>query len=176
MGIGMALGIAIGELPILTPSGEYFSIGSAAGTLIVGLIFGRIGRIGPIATALPFTTCQVMAELGLLIFLAQAGAKAGGQILEAFTSGDWIRIFALGVIMTSIMAIGLYCTMRWVNVRAYSLWSDRTCPVEDLRGMSVTKFALLAQKRGIWAVLPVQGEFCPGLGVGTLSRESFVPG
>ena len=114
LGIGMALGIAIGELPILTPSGEYFSIGSAAGTLIVGLIFGRIGRIGSIATALPFTTCQVMAELGLLIFLAQAGAKAGGQILEAFTSGDWIRIFALGVIMTSIMAIGLYCTMRWV--------------------------------------------------------------
>ena len=111
LGIGMALGIAIGELPILTPSGEYFSIGSAAGTLIVGLIFGRIG---PIATALPFTTCQVMAELGLLIFLAQAGAKAGGQILEAFTSGDWIRIFALGAIMTSIMAIGLYCTMRWV--------------------------------------------------------------
>ena len=111
LGIGMALGIAIGELPILTPSGEYFSIGSAAGTLIVGLIFGRIG---PIATALPFTTCQVMAELGLLIFLAQAGAKAGGQILEAFTSGDWIRIFALGVVMTSIMAIGLYCTMRWV--------------------------------------------------------------
>ena len=83
LGIGMALGIAIGELPILTPSGEYFSIGSAAGTLIVGLIFGRIGRIGPIATALPFTTCQVMAELGLLVFLAQAGAKAGGQILEA---------------------------------------------------------------------------------------------
>ena len=114
LGIGMALGIAIGELPILTPSGEYFSIGSAAGTLIVGLIFGRIGRIGPIATALPFTTCQVMAELGLLIFLAQAGAKAGGQILEAFTSGDWIRIFALGIVMTSIMAIGLYCTMRWV--------------------------------------------------------------
>ena len=114
LGLGMAMGIAIGELPILTPSGEYFSIGSAAGTLIVGLIFGRIGRIGPVAAALPFTTCQVLAEVGLLIFLAQAGAKAGGQILEAFTSGDWIRIFALGAIMTLIMAIGLYATMRWV--------------------------------------------------------------
>ena len=42
-------------------------------------------------------------------------------------------------------------------------------------GISVTKFPLLAQKRGIRAVLPVQGEFCPGLGVGALSRESFVP-
>ena len=56
----------------------------------------------------------MLAEVGLLIFLAQAGAKAGGQILEAFTSGDWIRIFALGAIMTLIMAIGLYATMRWV--------------------------------------------------------------
>ncbi len=55
-----------------------------------------------------------MSELGLLIFLAQAGAKAGGQILEAFTSGAWVNIFLLGVIITSTMAIGLYVTMRWV--------------------------------------------------------------
>ncbi|WP_442984259.1 aspartate:alanine exchanger family transporter [Schaalia sp. ZJ405] len=114
LGIGMALGIMIGELPILTPSGDYFSIGSAAGTLIVGLIFGRIGRIGPVVTALPFTASQVLAELGLLVFLAQAGANAGGQIANAFTSGDWIRIFILGFLMTSIMAVGLYCTMRWI--------------------------------------------------------------
>ena len=42
LGLGMALGIVLGELPILTPSGEYFSIGSAAGTLIVGLILSLI--------------------------------------------------------------------------------------------------------------------------------------
>ncbi|MCD4556915.1 aspartate:alanine exchanger family transporter [Schaalia sp. lx-100] len=113
LGLGMALGIAIGELPILTPSGEYFSIGSAAGTLIVGLVFGRIGRIGPVVTALPFTACQVLSELGLLIFLAQAGAKAGCQISEAFTSGAWLNIFIVGALMTSIMAIGLYVSMRW---------------------------------------------------------------
>ncbi len=114
LGLGMALGIAIGELPILTPSGEYFSIGSAAGTLIVGLIFGRLGRIGPIVTALPFTASQVLSELGLLVFLAQAGANAGGQIAHAFTSGAWIKIAVLGFIMTTIMAVGIYVTMRWI--------------------------------------------------------------
>lgn len=114
LGLGMAIGIAIGELPILTPTGDYFTIGSAAGTLIVGLIFGRIGRIGKVVTALPFTACQVLAEIGLLVFLAQAGAKAGGQIMVAFTSGTWMKIFILGVLMTSIMAIGLYVTMRWI--------------------------------------------------------------
>lgn len=114
LGLGMALGIAIGELPILTPSGEYFSIGSAAGTLIVGLVFGRLGRIGPLVTALPFTACQVLSEFGLLVFLAQAGANAGGQIANAFTSGDWIRIFILGFVITTILAVGTYVIMRWI--------------------------------------------------------------
>ena len=114
LGVGMALGILIGEIPIFTPTGAYFSIGSAAGTLIVGLIFGRVGRIGPFVTAMPFTAGQVLAEFGLLVFLAQAGANAGGQIEKAFTSGTWIQILLLGIIMTSIMAIGLYVVMRWL--------------------------------------------------------------
>ena len=81
--------------------------------MIVGLIFGRLGRIGPIVTAMPFTAGQVLAEFGLLVFLAQAGANAGGQIEKAFTSGTWLQILLLGIIMTSIMAIGLYVVMRW---------------------------------------------------------------
>lgn len=114
LGIGMALGILLGEAQILTPTGEYFSIGSAAGTLVVGLIFGKIGRIGPVVTALPYTACQVLAEFGLLVFLAQAGANAGGQIIEAFTSGTWWKILVLGVLMTTVMAVGLYVVMRWL--------------------------------------------------------------
>ena len=114
LGVGMCLGILIGEFPIFTPDGSVFSIGSAAGTLIVGLIFGRVGRIGPFTTILPYTACQVLAELGLLLFLAQAGTNAGGQIMEAFTSGTWVKILILGVIMTTIMGVGLYCCMRWM--------------------------------------------------------------
>lgn len=114
LGIGMVLGILIGELPILTPTGEYFSIGSAAGTLIVGLIFGRLGKIGPFVTSLPHTSASMLAELGLLLFLAQAGTNAGMQISEAFTGGTWIKILLLGAIMTLIMAAGLYLVMRLI--------------------------------------------------------------
>lgn len=114
LGLGMALGILIGELPIFTPTGATFSIGSAAGTLLVGLIFGRIGRIGPIVTTLPFTATQVLTELGLLLFLAQAGTNAGSAIVTAFTSGAWIGMFGLGVILTLVMGAGLYAIMRFV--------------------------------------------------------------
>lgn len=114
LGIGMALGIIIGEWEFLTPSGTTFSIGSAAGTLIMGLIMGRIGRIGRIVTALPYTACQVLSEFGLLVFLAYAGTKAGSQILTAFTGGSWAKILLLGAVVTIIVGAGLYLTMRYI--------------------------------------------------------------
>ncbi|MDO4927526.1 MAG: TrkA C-terminal domain-containing protein [Corynebacterium sp.] len=114
LGIGMALGIYIGEYQIVTPSGNLFSIGAAAGTLIVGLIFGRIGRIGKVVTAIPFTTCQVLAELGLLIFLARAGVSAGGEIATAFEAGDWWRILVLGFVLSTMIAVGTFCIMRHI--------------------------------------------------------------
>ncbi len=141
LGVGMALGILIGEMHIFTPTGDYFSIGSAAGTLIVGLIFGRIGRIGPFVTALPYTACQVLSELGLLLFLAQAGANAGGQIAEAFTSGTWWKIFILGFLMTTIMGVGLYVSMRW-------LFKMGGTQLSGVLGGSQTQPAILAFANG----------------------------
>ena len=111
LGLGMAVGIIIGEWKFLTPTGATFSIGSAAGTLIVGLIFGRIRNF---VTAMPFTATAVLSEFGLLIFLAQAGTKAGGQITNAFTGGDWQKILLTGFIITTIVGLGLYISMRWV--------------------------------------------------------------
>lgn len=113
-GIGMMLGVLLGEMPIPMGGGATFSIGSAAGTLIVGLIFGRIGRIGPIVTTLPHTSCLVLSELGLLMFLAQAGTNAGGQIAVAFEGGTWLHILALGAMITTIMAVGMFFVMRLV--------------------------------------------------------------
>ncbi len=107
LGIGMALGIAIRRAADPDPLRQNFSIGSAAARAIVGLIFDASARIGPSRQLLPFTTCQVMAELGCCwsSFLRVLG-PARRNI------GRLVYIFALGLVMTSIMAIGLYC--RWV--------------------------------------------------------------
>lgn len=114
LGIGMALGILIGEAPIFNPMGGTFTIGSAAGTLIVGLMMGKIGRVGSVVTALPYTACMVLAEFGLLVFLAQAGLNAGGKISHAFTGGDWWKMLLVGFVVTTIVAFGLFSTMRWI--------------------------------------------------------------
>lgn len=100
LGIGLALGYGLGTIPIPMIGGGTVHLGSALGALIVGLIMGRIGRIGTIITTLPFTASTVLAEIGLLLFLAQAGVKAGGGILTAFSSGAWLGMLGLGAIIT----------------------------------------------------------------------------
>ncbi|MBD3689403.1 transporter [Nanchangia anserum] len=137
LGLGMALGILIGELPIFTPTGATFSIGSAAGTLLVGLVFGRIGRIGSVVTALPHTATQVLTELGLLVFLAQAGTNAGSAILTAFTSGAWVKMFLLGLLITGFVGIGLYVIMRY----GFGMGGTR---LSGLMGGAQTQPAILA--------------------------------
>lgn len=141
LGLGMALGVFIGELPIPLPGGNEFSIGAAAGVLIIGLIMGRVGRIGPVVTALPVTANLVLGEIGLMLFLAQAGTNAGGQILSAFTSGEWWKILVLGFILTSMMAVGLYVTMR-------SLFKMGGTQLSGLIAGSQTQPAVLAFANG----------------------------
>ncbi|GEP68585.1 aspartate:alanine exchanger family transporter [Cellulomonas soli] len=111
LGLGIALGVLIGALAF--PIGSHtLAIGSAAGSLIVGLVLGRIGRVGPFVTSMPNTAANAMGELGLLFFLAQAGTRAGAQIGEAFTSGEWIRILLLGFVVTTLVGAGLYVVLR----------------------------------------------------------------
>lgn len=115
LGVGMTLGFLIGQIPIPNPAGGYFSVGYAAGAIIMGLIMGRVGRIGPFVTGLPYTTGQVLGEIGLLLFLAQAGVNAGGAIQIAFTGGDWWRILLLGFVATNIFGILMFIFMRWMG-------------------------------------------------------------
>ncbi len=112
LGLGIALGIALGETAIPLPGGSTFSIGTAAGTLVVGLVMGRVGRIGNITTTLPQTAANVLSELGILVFLAYAGVNAGTKIGTAFSSGEWVQILILGVLVTSTVGAGMYVTMR----------------------------------------------------------------
>lgn len=112
LGLGLAIGFGVGSIPLPLPGGGTFTLGSALGCLLVGLIFSRVGRIGTFPLTLPFTATAVMAELGLLIFLAQAGARAGGSILKAFASGQWMGMFGLGILITLSVGFFVYVFQR----------------------------------------------------------------
>ena len=114
LGIGITIGLLIGSIQIPLPGGSHFSLGFAAGALIIGLIMGRLRRIGPFVTSMPQTAATVLAELGLLIFLAYAGSNAGSVIVDAIVSGQVFVLLGIGVVVTSIAMFGTYLIVRHV--------------------------------------------------------------
>ena len=113
LGLGIALGMLLGSIVIPLPGGSQFSLGVAAGVLVVGLVMGRIGRIGRIVTSLPNTAASVLAELGLLVFLAFAGTKAGSFILSAIASGEVVRLLLLGAVLTTFSVAATFLLARY---------------------------------------------------------------
>jgi putative transport protein len=83
-GLGLAMGIALGTVDISLPMGiGTFEIGPVAGCLIIALILGALGRTGSLTWYLPYGASMSLRQLGLVIFLACAGIKAGSLLHTA---------------------------------------------------------------------------------------------
>ena len=114
LGLGIAAGMLLGLIEVPLPGGSHLSLGAAAGALIVGLVMGRIGRIGRFVTTIPNAAATALGELGLLIFLAYAGSKAGSQILQAIASGEIVALVGIGLVVTSFAMFGTYLLVRHI--------------------------------------------------------------
>jgi putative transport protein len=87
--LGIVLGACVGLLPLPLPGGAHFSLGLAGGPLIVGLILGRIQRTGPIVWGMPFSANLALRQIGLVLFLAGVGTKAGDGFIGTLMQGGW---------------------------------------------------------------------------------------
>ena len=81
--IGIALGIALGTLPIAVPGlPQPLRLGLAGGALIVALVLGRLGRIGRLVWHMPANVNLAFREFGITLFLAAVGLMAGPKFFS----------------------------------------------------------------------------------------------
>ena len=107
--LAAAIGILIGAIKIPLSgaglSGTCFSLTTTGGCLLVALLFGHFGHIGPVSIMPTEHTLKVFRELGLMLFLIGAGVPGGAKFIEYFD----IWYFIFGVIMTLVpMIVGYY--------------------------------------------------------------------
>lgn len=94
--LGISLGLLLGAIPLPIPGLEQpVKLGAAGGPLIVALILGSRGRTGPLIWSLPYTVNLALRHLGLLLFFATVGVKAGGG-LSGLSGGNGPMLAAVG--------------------------------------------------------------------------------
>src|SRR5512137_920483 len=81
VGVGMALGVLLGVLPIPVPGLGTLSLGVAGGPLLVALILSRFGRTGGWVWTMPVSANLTLRNFGLTIFLAQIGLVSGPKFI-----------------------------------------------------------------------------------------------
>ena len=76
IGIGAALGLLVGMVPLPMPGLGKLTLG-LAGLLLFALYLGKIRRTGSVVWTMPLSANLVLRNFGLTIFLAQVGMASG---------------------------------------------------------------------------------------------------
>ena len=105
LGLGTALGMLVGLIPIPLPGGGSFSLGLAGGPLIVALFLGWRGRTGPIIWSLPYSANLTLRQVGMTLFLAGIGTRAGYSFFTTITQGNGLFLFIGGALITIPVAL-----------------------------------------------------------------------
>jgi len=106
--LGLVSGILAGVILGLIPwpiSGAIGSLklGLAGGPLFVSILAGHYGKIGPISNRIPASARFLLRELGLVLFLAYAGSKAGVNFVETFRqSGVAVLVTSLVIVLVPV--------------------------------------------------------------------------
>lgn len=101
--IGIGLGVLLGSIPIYLPGFPVaLKLGLAGGPLVVALLLARIGSIGKLYWFMPPSANLALREIGIVLFLAVVGWKAGGNFLNTLLSQDGIKWIAFGAIITAV--------------------------------------------------------------------------
>ncbi len=102
-GLGIGLGVILGTIEFSLGADIRFKLGYAGGPLIVGLILGALRRTGPLIWTMPYSSNNVLRQIGLIFLLATVGVSSGNAFVESFNfEGLWI--FIAGSIISLITA------------------------------------------------------------------------
>jgi len=116
-GLGLALGLLLGALPLPLPGGAHVSLGFAGGPLLVALVLGTVERTGPLLWSLPWGANTTLRQIGLVLFLAGIGTRAGPGFLQTFASGSGAVLFAAGTGITFATAfVALWAAHRLLGI------------------------------------------------------------
>lgn len=114
--VGIIIGIIFGSLPIAIPGMPVpMKLGIAGGPLIIAILIGRYGYKIHLVTYTTTSANMMLREIGLVLFLASVGIKAGAGFWETVVQGDGLLFVLTGFIITvvPILIVGPIARLKY---------------------------------------------------------------
>ena len=114
--VGIFLGLLFGSFPLAIPGMPVpVKLGLAGGPLIIAILIGRYGYKIRLVTYTTTSANMMLREIGLVLFLASVGIKAGAGFFETVIQGDGLLYVLTGFLITiiPILIIGPIARMRY---------------------------------------------------------------
>jgi len=114
--IGVIIGILFGSIPFSIPGMPVpLKLGIAGGPLIIAILIGRFGYRFKLVTYTTTSANMMLREMGLVLFLASVGIKAGAGFWETVVQGDGLKYVYTGFLITviPILIIGTIARMKF---------------------------------------------------------------
>lgn len=114
--VGVFIGILFGSIPVAIPGIPVpIKLGIAGGPLIIAILIGRYGYKVHLVTYTTTSANMMLREIGLMLFLASVGIKAGDGFLEAVIQGDGVKYVYTGFLITiiPILIIGIIARKKY---------------------------------------------------------------
>lgn len=114
--IGIIVGILFGSIPFAIPGMPVpLKLGIAGGPLIIAILIGRFGHRMKLNTYTTTSANMMLREIGLVLFLASVGIKAGANFWHTVVQGDGLLYVATGFIITivPILIVGVIARLKF---------------------------------------------------------------
>lgn len=114
--IGIFVGILFGSIPFSIPGMPVpLKLGIAGGPLIIAILIGRFGYRFKLVTYTTTSANMMLREMGLALFLASVGIKAGAGFWETVVQGDGLKYVYTGFLITiiPILIIGTIARLKF---------------------------------------------------------------
>ena len=114
--VGIFLGLIFGSFPLVIPGMPVpVKLGLAGGPLIIAILIGRYGYKIHLVTYTTTSANMMLREIGLVLFLASVGIKAGAGFFETVMEGDGLLYVLTGFLITiiPILIVGPIARVRF---------------------------------------------------------------
>lgn len=113
---GLFCGLLLGALPLFVPGLGIVTLGPTGGVLVAGLTFGALRQIGPVITEMPETGIVMVRDLGLVLFLAVVGTRAGTTMLPMLQQYGWPLVLGGAILTLTTISVGVIVSLRVLRI------------------------------------------------------------